>query len=583
MNRIIKRLANIAAVTTLGFVLAVQGSIQAPAVLANRENIRTKQLPKIDSTELVVKFKDSVNVDVQNNDFVIDGNQSASNAINDTLNTDQKSEKDTLVETIDLTATEPAKAIEAKEDLKDYFVVELEDGENAKNAADELIKTGVVESAYPKPMPAPAPSTPNFTSLQTYLQTPSNGMGVRATIGTSGVPYPNTTGRTIKIADIEYSWNTQHEDLPALRRPGALWANGTPVDPFDDNNHGTAVASVITGAHNGLGVDGIVPDAEFYMVNAQSVERGWDVAGAVYTAAARMTAGDIILIEQQAWAPDHMGFAPVEIYPAEYDAIRYATAKGIIVIEPAGNGRDGPWEGYNLDSPMFNGAFTTRPHSGAVIVGAGSNGCSGTPKNSRMPFSNYGSRVTVHGFGECVMSAGYGLHYYGHSNATYTSSFAGTSSASAMVAGAAAIVSAAHKTTNGGVPMNPAAVSSALQNSITNQNWSHLSGNIGPLPTLSTSLRQTDITAPIAPLNLRGRTNTRNRPVLIWSASTDNLGVISAYRVYRNGTLIGTVTNQTTFTDLNASRRTTHSYTVVAVDASGNASAPSNTASIRTR
>ena len=51
------------------------------------------------------------------------------------------------------------------------------------------------------------------------------------------------------------------------------------------------------------------------------------------------------------------GYAPVEIYQDVYDAVVYATAKDINVIEPAANGNG--WQGYNLDSALFNGGRVT--------------------------------------------------------------------------------------------------------------------------------------------------------------------------------------------------------------------------------
>ena len=47
---------------------------------------------------------------------------------------------------------------------------------------------------------------------------------------------------------------------------------------------------------DGAGVDGVVPSAEYHMVNTYSSEHGWDVADAIYTAAIKMSAGDVILL-----------------------------------------------------------------------------------------------------------------------------------------------------------------------------------------------------------------------------------------------------------------------------------------------
>ena len=71
------------------------------------------------------------------------------------------------------------------------------------------------------------------------------------------------------------------------------------------------------------------------------------------------------------------------------------------------------------------------------------------------------------------------------------------------------------------------------------------------------------------------------RAPLSWSASTDDVGV-AGYRVYRNGMLVGTVTD-TSYTDAPGGKKgMSYRYTVVAYDAAGNVSAASNTVTVTT-
>ncbi len=65
---------------------------------------------------------------------------------------------------------------------------------------------------------------------------------------------------------------------------------------------------------------------------------------------------------------------------------------------------------------------------------------------------------------------------------------------------------------------------------------------------------------------------------LNWSASTDNVAV-TGYRLYRDGTQVGTAT--TTTANLTNAPTGTHSYTVAAVDAAGNLSAQSTALSVQ--
>ncbi|HSX35978.1 MAG TPA: fibronectin type III domain-containing protein [Patescibacteria group bacterium] len=91
-----------------------------------------------------------------------------------------------------------------------------------------------------------------------------------------------------------------------------------------------------------------------------------------------------------------------------------------------------------------------------------------------------------------------------------------------------------------------------------------------------------DITAPSVPglTAILGSNGTSAN--LSWTASTDAVGV-TGYKIYRNGggAPIATITG-TTYTDSGLADITTYSYTVAAFDAAGNASAPSDIASVTT-
>jgi serine protease len=332
----------------------------------------------------------------------------------------------------------------------------------------------LVDEAYLAPALAPPPSG-LYTSLQGYVNAAPNGIGARA------VSAPGATGSRVEVVDIEYSWNQLHEDL--TKAVGALVANGTPDDPFSDTNHGTAVLGELVADDNSFGVTGIVPDAGLSLVNANNSERGYDLANSINNVARTATApGDVILIEQQAFGPGDGGFVPVEWVGGFYDAIKLATADGRIVVEAAGNG------GQNLDnSQLFGKRFPSgKRDSGAIIVGAGAApGCS-SPARSRLFFSTYGERLDLQGWGECVTTTGYGDLFSGDANSLYTSFFNGTSSASPIVAGAAAALSSALEAKTG-KPAKPAAMRRILEATGTPQAGND---NIGPLPDLVAAFRR---------------------------------------------------------------------------------------------
>ncbi len=84
-----------------------------------------------------------------------------------------------------------------------------------------------------------------------------------------------------------------------------------------------------------------------------------------------------------------------------------------------------------------------------------------------------------------------------------------------------------------------------------------------------------DTTIPSTPGSLTATAGT-GQVSLSWQASTDNVGV-TGYRVFRGATQVGSPTG-TTYTDTGLAAGS-YSYTVRAVDAAGNLSNPSNTAS----
>ena len=91
---------------------------------------------------------------------------------------------------------------------------------------------------------------------------------------------------------------------------------------------------------------------------------------------------------------------------------------------------------------------------------------------------------------------------------------------------------------------------------------------------------QADSEPPTAPTGLTASAG-GTTVTLSWTASSDNVGV-AAYDVYRNGTKVASVKDTPTATDTGLTPRTAYSYYVVARDAQGNVSPPSNTVSTTT-
>jgi chitodextrinase len=90
-----------------------------------------------------------------------------------------------------------------------------------------------------------------------------------------------------------------------------------------------------------------------------------------------------------------------------------------------------------------------------------------------------------------------------------------------------------------------------------------------------------DTTPPSAPQNLAATAVSRTQVQLSWDDSTDNVGV-TAYDIYRDGSLIASTAPPSGYLDQTVQPGTTYRYYVVARDAAGNSSQPSNTATVTT-
>ena len=231
-------------------------------------------------------------------------------------------------------------------DLSRWWRIDLGRPLTARNVLTRLNAHPLVEAALAEPQVAPAAIaaqvTPNYEPNQRYRGPAPDGIDADYAATVLG-----GTGASVGLTDIEYSWNTGHEDL--TDSVGTEIPNGTPLDPFDGaiscpTCHGTAVLGIIAAEDNGFGVTGVVPDAAIRLINTFTAESGQELAAAIDLAAANSATGDVILIEQQlcpvtivagTCAP---GWLPVEWFPSYYDAIVAAVNKDLHVVQAGGNG-----------------------------------------------------------------------------------------------------------------------------------------------------------------------------------------------------------------------------------------------------
>jgi hypothetical protein len=366
---------------------------------------------------------------------------------------------------------------------------------DARKLAAALNRAKPVWQAYVAPRPVPAGLTGSaagtrlFEPGQGYLSSAPDGIGAADVWGLAGAK-----GRSVTICDIEGAWNTRHEDLPA----GISLIGGTMLPDIGWRDHGTAVLGEMVSVPNNKGCVGISHEAKA-VVHSAVINGVFNLPQALTNAAAQLKAGDVILIELQATGPNGK-YVAMQYWSDVFSAIVAATAKGITVVEAAGNGNE------NFDLPIFNNTGLQKD-SGAIIVGAGvppanfldfdgSGGHGpayqniGVPR-SRIWFSNYGKIVNVQGWGFHVTTLGYGdLQGDASENKWYSMRFSGTSSASPIVTGAVACLQGRAKAKNG-APLTPAKVRSILMSTGTAQVAGPgvpLTQRIGPQPNLAKAM-----------------------------------------------------------------------------------------------
>ena len=346
-------------------------------------------------------------------------------------------------------------------DLNLQFRLALLQGTEATQAIDALNALACVEMAEAIPRPMTLPQSTDFRGKQRYFAPATQGTGVVAAsqlpVGVGPTNF-SAAGGHVRVADIEYSFNAQHVDLPPIAQIGM-----TGSDPFNDDRHGTAVlGELVARADNAFGVSGGCHQSQANFAGAA----WWDpnvqdhvlrIEDAITDCMNALGNGGLILLEQQIAGPNYtgapaisqLGLVPVEWYWPIWNAIRVAVGNGLTVVEAGGNGNE------NLDAAIYSQGhgnhypFLSTPasDSGAIIVGAGASSEGAYPDRSRLSFpanywgSNYGSALDLQGWGEKVTTLAYGdLHNNGYVNEHCTANFGGTSGASPIVAAACAVV-----------------------------------------------------------------------------------------------------------------------------------------------
>ncbi len=386
-----------------------------------------------------------------------------------------------------------------------WFALRVPEAEDLEGIARYLqAKLGVVAFVEGWPAFPPAPIDPLLVDQPNMTLSAPQAMGIKDAWD-AGV-----RGDGVSYADIEWGWLLCHEDLPRAR--------GLPkvriVEPSFNYlypSHGTGVLGLLSGVWNNAYGAGAAPEAEGMVVGVcqlkvgASYDRGqgpgfpggvegafhsdtgfdgpleYNIAQAIHMAAERLQPGDVILLEAQRNLPvNYSGERVIQTLPVEAEpqiraAIRYATTdRQLIVIEAAGNGN------VDLDTihdPVEGAFMASRKPNDAILVGAALMDTMET-WTSRTEGSNYGHGVEVFASGAEVTTLGDPQRPYDPK--AWTRYFSGTSSASALVAGAAILLQSAAKAKGGLLDQE------AMRKALTKEGTPTSAGHpIGVMPSLT--------------------------------------------------------------------------------------------------
>lgn len=357
-----------------------------------------------------------------------------------------------------------------------YFAVEFPPGVDPEALATALATWDTVQRAYAEgrfePLPAVNPSNDPRYPNQGYLcKAPK---GIDAKYAWKHVA-PGGAGEKIGFVDMEQGWTLNHEDLIAA---GITELPGVNTRRFD---HGTSVLGIVVAVDNTVGDVGIATYASARVISEFRPGGTHNRADAIMTAVSAMSPGDVLLLETQFSPASGAGpILPVEVLGAVFANIQLGTALGIVIIEPAGNG----WQ--NLDNytntaglHVLNRTSPDFQDSGAIMVAAAG---FTAPHGPLLGITNFGSRIDCYAWGDNVDT----LTTDGTGTATnqYTAFFNSTSSASAIIAGAALIVQSV-AVARGNPRFTPAQLRTILGNPATGTASSNpVADHIGVMPNL---------------------------------------------------------------------------------------------------
>ena len=289
-------------------------------------------------------------------------------------------------------------------------------------------------------------------------------------------------GVSLQFFDIESNWDLTHPDL-APSGPQELNI-GNIKNTSMDIDHGTAVLGIVIASDSEPMEErfrnsslGITPNVEVTKIVSYWQQSSMGLiptrADTIAAAADQLTFGDVLLLEFQIPLND-VENQPGEFQEDIFEAIRCATAKGIVVVEAAGNGgkdldtwNDIYWGTDDSGNPKYFSLNRNSSHfrdSGAILVSAAT---------SQVPHSfepgpgpdggmyNFGSRIDCYAWGDSIYTT-----FSLEAEAPY-GTVGGTSGAAAIIAGAALSLQGIAEARPNGCRLSPLQIRQLLSDPIT--------------------------------------------------------------------------------------------------------------------
>lgn len=234
----------------------------------------------------------------------------------------------------------------------------------------------------------------------------------------------------VAVAVLDDGFDVGHQDFNSPNKVTGGWDfvsnDADPRPARTGDNHGTSCAGIaVANGNNGKGVSGVAPGCRFMPVRMLGEET--DSAEAAAYSHAKNNGAQILSCSYN-FTNDGSGFIPLPdvVYAAIDDAASTGRGgKGCVIIFAAGNDTSSSeFSGYNL-------------HPKVIVVGATTN------QGVKSDYSNFGPSIDVCApggpdAGDMMTVDRTGAA--GYSSSSYTSSFNGTSAATPVVAGVAALL-----------------------------------------------------------------------------------------------------------------------------------------------